>query len=200
MAQTPPPASALADALASVGDRWTLLVIAALLDGPRRSASSRPTCRGSRRTSSAPACGGSRSIAWSSPSPISSARRASSTKRPLQDASSRVSCDCWPGGGRVDEGTRTRHATGPAALRSRRGCGVPRASSRSTRTSPKSSTSPERSRRSGRGSARAGPGTLSRFRRASRLAAARIRPPPPGPDRTHRRQGEPRGRHDVGER
>lgn len=36
MAQTPPPASALADALASVGDRWTLLVIAALLDGPRR--------------------------------------------------------------------------------------------------------------------------------------------------------------------
>lgn len=30
------PASALADALASVGDRWTLLVIAALLDGPRR--------------------------------------------------------------------------------------------------------------------------------------------------------------------
>lgn len=36
MTQTPPPASALADALASVGDRWTLLVIAALLDGPRR--------------------------------------------------------------------------------------------------------------------------------------------------------------------
>jgi len=31
-----PPVSALADALASVGDRWTLLVIAALLDGPRR--------------------------------------------------------------------------------------------------------------------------------------------------------------------
>jgi DNA-binding HxlR family transcriptional regulator len=28
--------SALADALATVGDRWTLLVIAALLDGPRR--------------------------------------------------------------------------------------------------------------------------------------------------------------------
>ena len=28
--------SALADALASVGDRWTLLVIAALLEGPRR--------------------------------------------------------------------------------------------------------------------------------------------------------------------
>ena len=30
------PASALADALAAVGDRWTLLVIAALLDGPQR--------------------------------------------------------------------------------------------------------------------------------------------------------------------
>jgi DNA-binding HxlR family transcriptional regulator len=29
-------ASALAEALASVGDRWTLLVVAALLDGPRR--------------------------------------------------------------------------------------------------------------------------------------------------------------------
>jgi DNA-binding HxlR family transcriptional regulator len=29
-------ASPLAEALASVGDRWTLLVIAALLDGPRR--------------------------------------------------------------------------------------------------------------------------------------------------------------------
>src|SRR5437763_12715951 len=28
--------SALADALASVGDRWTLLLVAALLDGPRR--------------------------------------------------------------------------------------------------------------------------------------------------------------------
>ena len=29
-------ASPLADALARVGDRWTLLVVAALLDGPRR--------------------------------------------------------------------------------------------------------------------------------------------------------------------
>ncbi|MGH2961291.1 MAG: winged helix-turn-helix transcriptional regulator, partial [Solirubrobacterales bacterium] len=28
--------SALADALASIGDRWTLLTVAALLDGPRR--------------------------------------------------------------------------------------------------------------------------------------------------------------------
>jgi DNA-binding HxlR family transcriptional regulator len=31
-----PGQSALADALTAVGDRWTLLVIAALLDGPRR--------------------------------------------------------------------------------------------------------------------------------------------------------------------
>ena len=31
-----PSRSALADALAAVGDRWTLLLIAALLDGPRR--------------------------------------------------------------------------------------------------------------------------------------------------------------------
>jgi DNA-binding HxlR family transcriptional regulator len=31
-----PDTSALADALAAVGDRWTLLLIAALLDGPRR--------------------------------------------------------------------------------------------------------------------------------------------------------------------
>jgi DNA-binding HxlR family transcriptional regulator len=31
-----PATSALADALAAVGDRWTLLVIAALLDGPLR--------------------------------------------------------------------------------------------------------------------------------------------------------------------
>src|SRR5215218_5930054 len=30
------PASPLADALARVGDRWTLLVVAALLDGPKR--------------------------------------------------------------------------------------------------------------------------------------------------------------------
>ena len=30
------PHSALADALAAVGDRWTLLLVAALLDGPRR--------------------------------------------------------------------------------------------------------------------------------------------------------------------
>jgi DNA-binding HxlR family transcriptional regulator len=31
-----PERSALADALAAVGDRWTLLLVAALLDGPRR--------------------------------------------------------------------------------------------------------------------------------------------------------------------
>ena len=31
-----PSRSALADALATIGDRWTLLLIAALLDGPRR--------------------------------------------------------------------------------------------------------------------------------------------------------------------
>jgi DNA-binding HxlR family transcriptional regulator len=33
---TDPSRSALADALATVGDRWTLLLVAALLDGPRR--------------------------------------------------------------------------------------------------------------------------------------------------------------------
>lgn len=32
----PEPTAALADALRRVGDRWTLLVVAALLDGPRR--------------------------------------------------------------------------------------------------------------------------------------------------------------------
>jgi DNA-binding HxlR family transcriptional regulator len=31
-----PPGSPLADALARVGDRWTLLIVASLLDGPRR--------------------------------------------------------------------------------------------------------------------------------------------------------------------
>ena len=36
MATQEPERSALADALAAVGDRWTLLVVAALLDGPRR--------------------------------------------------------------------------------------------------------------------------------------------------------------------
>lgn len=35
-ASADPAFSALADALATVGDRWTLLVIAALLEGPRR--------------------------------------------------------------------------------------------------------------------------------------------------------------------
>jgi DNA-binding HxlR family transcriptional regulator len=35
-AQLDPIALGLADALATVGDRWTLLVVAALLDGPRR--------------------------------------------------------------------------------------------------------------------------------------------------------------------
>jgi DNA-binding HxlR family transcriptional regulator len=34
--KTPPAATPLADALARVGDRWTLLLVAALLDGPRR--------------------------------------------------------------------------------------------------------------------------------------------------------------------
>jgi DNA-binding HxlR family transcriptional regulator len=32
----PPAATPLADALGRVGDRWTLLLVAALLDGPRR--------------------------------------------------------------------------------------------------------------------------------------------------------------------
>ena len=36
MAHRRVPASPLADALARVGDRWTLLVVAALLDGPKR--------------------------------------------------------------------------------------------------------------------------------------------------------------------
>jgi DNA-binding HxlR family transcriptional regulator len=40
MADAPAPPddsrAALADALATVGDRWTLLIVAALLDGPRR--------------------------------------------------------------------------------------------------------------------------------------------------------------------
>lgn len=36
MSIDPAPRSGLADALARVGDRWTLLVIAALLDGPKR--------------------------------------------------------------------------------------------------------------------------------------------------------------------
>jgi len=31
-----PPNAALADALATVGDRWTLLIVATLLDGPKR--------------------------------------------------------------------------------------------------------------------------------------------------------------------
>ena len=35
-ADTESPQTALADALATVGDRWTLLLVAALLDGPRR--------------------------------------------------------------------------------------------------------------------------------------------------------------------
>jgi DNA-binding HxlR family transcriptional regulator len=34
--RTAPEPSALAEALATVGDRWTLLVVAALLEGPRR--------------------------------------------------------------------------------------------------------------------------------------------------------------------
>jgi DNA-binding HxlR family transcriptional regulator len=38
--------SALADALATVGDRWTLLVIAALLEGPRRFGELREDVRG----------------------------------------------------------------------------------------------------------------------------------------------------------
>ncbi len=36
MAESEPGSSALAEALASVGDRWTLLVVEALLPGPRR--------------------------------------------------------------------------------------------------------------------------------------------------------------------
>src|SRR3954468_11364744 len=36
MGRQPPAASPLADALSRVGDRWTLLAVAALLDGPRR--------------------------------------------------------------------------------------------------------------------------------------------------------------------
>ena len=49
------PASPLADALARVGDRWTLLVVAALLDGPKRFNELQESSTGSRPTCSAPA-------------------------------------------------------------------------------------------------------------------------------------------------
>ena len=58
--------SPLAAALDSVGDRWTLLLVEALLDGPR--ALRRPpgaAARGSPRTCSPSACAGSRARAWS---------------------------------------------------------------------------------------------------------------------------------------
>ena len=50
-----PATSPLAAALDSVGDRWTLLLIEALLNGPRASATSRRTLAGSPRTCSAAA-------------------------------------------------------------------------------------------------------------------------------------------------
>jgi DNA-binding HxlR family transcriptional regulator len=40
------PYAALADALAAVGDRWTLLLVAALLDGPRRFGELQETVQG----------------------------------------------------------------------------------------------------------------------------------------------------------
>ena len=51
--------SALADALAAVGDRWTLLLIAALLDGPRRFGELQEEVQGSPPTSSHSVCASS---------------------------------------------------------------------------------------------------------------------------------------------
>ena len=57
----PPDRSPLAEALDLVGDRWTLLVVAALLDGPRRFGDlQRELGRDRARTSSPSACATSR--------------------------------------------------------------------------------------------------------------------------------------------
>ena len=56
--------SALADALATIGDRWTLLVVAALLDGPRRFGDLQEEVGGSRPTSSPSACDNSSATRW----------------------------------------------------------------------------------------------------------------------------------------
>ena len=59
VAHTDPPDemhAALAHALATVGDRWTLLVVAALLDGPRRFGELREQVEESRRTCSRSGC------------------------------------------------------------------------------------------------------------------------------------------------
>ena len=75
-ATVPEPASSpLAAALDSVGDRWTLLLVEALLDGPRRFGDLQETCRGSRPTCSPSACAASRARGSWSRSPTRSARQ-----------------------------------------------------------------------------------------------------------------------------
>ena len=62
------PTSSLADALASVGDRWTLLIVATLLDGPRRFGELQKELDGIAPNVLSSRLRGSRPRAWSSPS------------------------------------------------------------------------------------------------------------------------------------
>ena len=106
-----PASSPLAAALDSVGDRWTLLLVEALLDGPRRFGDLQERCRASRRTCSPSACAGSRARGWWSPSPTASARSATCTSSPRRATSWPARCACWPTGARAtrESGEPPRH-------------------------------------------------------------------------------------------
>ena len=123
------PPSPLADALARVGDRWTLLVVAALLDGEKRFNELQDELDGiapNVLSARLKQLGEQALVVVAARTP--SARRASSTSSPRAGASWPARCGCWPTGARARRPTRSRCATPRAARCSRRAGGARAAS------------------------------------------------------------------------
>ena len=98
-AMTEPTTTPLAAALDSVGDRWTLLLVEALLDGPRRFGDLQEQLPRHRpeRAHPAPAAPGGRGTG-ARPALHASARSASCTSSPPRATSWPARCACWPTG------------------------------------------------------------------------------------------------------
>ena len=101
----------LAEALATVGDRWTLLIVAALLDGPRRFGDLQAEVGGIAPNVLTQRLRAARAHALVVPAPTPSARRGSSTSSAPPATSWPAPCACSPGGARATPRGPPRPAT-----------------------------------------------------------------------------------------
>ena len=140
----PPPVSALDVALHRVGDRWSLLLVEALLAGPAplRRAARRPRRAGAQHPVE-PAQGAGGRGAPRRPALLRSGPAGSPTCSRPAGPSWPARCACSPSGARSRSATdagRRRCTTRPAAPPSRRAGGVPPAPASSTTRRTPSST------------------------------------------------------------